>query len=347
MTTFHTIEWKNNTVVLLDQRKLPNEETYVTCRTYPEVAEAIKNMTVRGAPAIGITGAMGLALAGLSLQTHSVDIFIEELIKISDFINQTRPTAVNLSWALEKMKRLAWHEHEKKTSVTDLQKILVAEAQKMHAEDIELNKRIGKHGSALISDGSSILTHCNTGHLATAGYGTALGVIYSARDEGKKIHVFADETRPFLQGSRLTAWELTKSKVPVTLICDNMAGFLMKQGKVDLVIVGADRIAANGDTANKIGTYSVAVLAKTHNVPFYVAAPLSTIDLHTKTGDDIVIEQRSHQEVTEIQKIKIAPENITVWNPAFDVTPSELITGIITEKGIVSGDYVKGLKQLF
>lgn len=354
---FKTIEWKNNTVVMLDQRKLPTEEVYNTYSTSLEVAQAIKDMVIRGAPAIGVAGAMGLALGALEIKTENMDDFIRQLETKVEMLLKTRPTAINLQWGLERMKKIAYkccHQstiHDPRLSAGSLVEStiheLIQEAQKICIEDIQINRTMGQHGQKLLSDGDTILTHCNAGALATAGYGTALGVIYAAKEAGKKITVFADETRPFLQGSRLTAWELQKNAIPTTLITDNMAGWMMRQGKINKVIVGADRIAANGDVANKIGTYSVAILAKQHDIPFYVAAPLSTIDLKTKTGDDIPIEERDIMEVTHIKNNRLSPDGIQVKNPAFDVTPHELVAGIITEKGIVQEPYTQELKKLF
>lgn len=348
---FKTIEWNNadNTVVMIDQRKLPNEEVYFTAHNWEEMAFAIKDMVIRGAPAIGVAGAMGLALAGLEINSTDTKSFFTQLRKIADSLIAVRPTAVNLAWGVNRVYSNVQATFEKKADIDidALQQMMVRLSRLMKDEDITLNKQIGSHGQKLFVDGDKILTHCNAGALATAGYGTALGVIYAAWDAGKKIEVYADETRPFLQGARLTAWELHKNNIPTTLITDNMAGHLMKQGLITKVIVGADRIAANGDTANKIGTYSVAVLAKRHNIPFYVAAPLSTIDLKTRHGDEIVIEERPTLEVTHIQGVRISPEGIKIRNPAFDVTPSDLIAGIITEKGIVAGDFESGIKKLF
>lgn len=341
---FKTVEWKNNTVVMIDQTLLPEKEVYRRYRTYKEVAKAIKDMIVRGAPAIGVSAAMGVALGALKVKTNDTKGFFKEFDKITALMASTRPTAVNLFWAIERMKRVA--SENASLSVPALKKRLVEEAIAIHAEDIEICKLIGKHGGKLLKNGT-VLTHCNAGALATAGYGTALGVIRGAIEQGRKITVFADETRPFLQGSRLTAWELNKDKIDVTLITDNMAGYMMKKGLINAVVVGADRIAANGDVANKIGTYSVAVLAKEHGIPFYVAAPLSTIDMKIKHGDQIPIEERNSVEVTHMKGRRIAPTGIKVKNPAFDVTPSKLVTAIITEKGAVSKPYSKGLRSLF
>jgi methylthioribose-1-phosphate isomerase len=332
-----TIIWKNNTVVLIDQNALPLAEKYVACKSYKEVISAIKDLTVRGAPAIGVAAAMAAALGALKLPSLSPEKFRNKFFAICDEIAQARPTARNLFWALERMKDVV--SRTKPASQNNLVKELINEAKLVCSEDIKINRQMGKHGSGLLADGDNILTHCNAGALATAGYGTALGVIRAARDEGKKLHVYVDETRPVLQGARLTAWELKKEKIPFTLITDNMAGFLMQLGKIDKIIVGADRIAANGDTANKIGTYSLAVLARAHRIPFYVAAPLSTIDVSLKTGAAIPIEERKSEEVTTFTGVRSAPEGTKVYNPAFDVTPSRLITAIITEKGVLEKPY--------
>ncbi|HJU05490.1 MAG TPA: S-methyl-5-thioribose-1-phosphate isomerase [Nitrospiraceae bacterium] len=328
-----TVEWKDGAVRLLDQSRLPEHVEFLNCRDYQTVARAIRELRVRGAPAIGVTAAMGVALGAQSLSAESPDEFAKSVLAICDHLAATRPTAVNLFWAIERMKRILEETHG--LSVVERQRRLLEESQTIHDEDIALNKAMGRHGAALVTAGQTILTHCNAGALATAGYGTALGVIRAAWEEGKKIQVLADETRPVLQGARLTAWELMQDQIPVTLITDNMAGSLMRQGLIQLCIVGADRIAANGDVANKIGTYSVAVLAKAHGIPFYVAAPSSTIDLATPSGDQIPIEQRNPQEVTTIHgSHPIAPTGVDVLNPAFDVTPAEYITAIITERGV-------------
>jgi len=328
-----TVEWKDGAVRLLDQSKLPAVVEFLDCRDYQVVADAIRTLKVRGAPAIGVTAAMGVALGAQAVHTTDYSSFAQAVVKICDELAATRPTAVNLFWALERMKQKLASLRDQPVAV--IKRLLVDESQAILEEDINLCKRMGRHGAELIQDGQTVLTHCNAGSLATAGYGTALGVIRAAHDQGKKIKVIADETRPVLQGARLTAWELMQDHIPVTLITDNMAGSLMRQGKIQLCVVGADRIAANGDVANKIGTYSVAVLAKAHNIPFYVAAPYSTIDLKTKSGDEIPIEQRNPLEVTSIHgSHPVAPTDVTVYNPAFDVTPAELITGIITERGV-------------
>jgi methylthioribose-1-phosphate isomerase len=302
-------------------------------------------MVVRGAPAIGVAAAMGLALGASKIKANSFKAFKREFKKIAAQMKRTRPTAVNLFWAIERMTGVV--EVSEGLKVPELKKKLIREARRLHDEDIEVNRRLGRHGSRLLKKGSTVLTHCNAGALATAGYGTALGVIRGAVEAGKRIKVFADETRPFLQGSRLTAWELKQDRIDVTLITDNMSGYMMKKGLIDAVVVGADRIAANGDVANKIGTYSVALLARAHAIPFYVAAPTSTIDLKIKKGDDIPIEERSTVEVTHMQGKRVAPRGIKVKNPAFDVTPSRLVTAIITEKGVVRSPYTRGIKSLF
>lgn len=342
---FKTIEWKNNRVVMIDQRVLPDKEVYRVYSDYQGVVDAIKKMVVRGAPAIGVAGAFGVALGALKIKAKGTDEFLKKLAPICAKVASARPTAVNLSWAVERMTRTA--EGAKRLSVEALKQRLVNEARKVHAEDIIINRAIGRHGASLLKSGNTVLTHCNAGALATAGYGTALGVIRGAVERKKKIRVFADETRPFLQGSRLTAWELKKDGIEVTLITDNMAGYMMKKGLIDAVIVGADRIASNGDVANKIGTYSVAVLAREHAIPFYVAAPLSTIDINIKDGSEIPIEERSPDEVTHLKGRRIAPAGVKVKNPAFDVTPNRLVSAIITEKGVVRNPYTKSIKRLF
>src|ERR1043166_1590560 len=342
-----TVEWTNEGVRMLDQRLLPSQEVYLMLRSYEEVAEAIKKMVVRGAPAIGVSAAMGIALGASQSVGTSVADLEDDFEYICDQMAKTRPTAVNLFWAIERM-RATFRRAQATNDVEELKKILVAEALAIFEEDIAANRAIGKFGGPLIPDGATVLTHCNAGALATAGdYGTALGVIRGARDAGKKIAVIADETRPFLQGLRLTAWELAKDDIPVTVITDNMAGHVMKSGKVDAVVVGADRIAANGDTANKIGTYMVAVLAREHGVPFYVAAPLTTIDLSLASGEEIPIEERDSMEVTHIRDHQLAPDGVNVHNPAFDVTPHQFITAIITDKGVARPPFVTSLKRLF
>ncbi|MBX3320839.1 MAG: S-methyl-5-thioribose-1-phosphate isomerase [Nitrospira sp.] len=328
-----TVEWKQGAVRLLDQSKLPGAVEFLDCPDYHTVADAIRTLKVRGAPAIGVTAAMGVALGAQSISATDYPTFSRAALKICDELANTRPTAVNLFWAIERMKQKL--ESLSGEPILAIKHALLSESQAILEEDIALCRTMGRHGAELIRDGETVLTHCNAGSLATAGYGTALGVIRAAWEQGKKINVIADETRPVLQGARLTAWELMQDQIPVTLITDNMAGSLMRQGKIHLCVVGADRIAANGDVANKIGTYSVAVLAKAHNIPFYVAAPYSTIDLNTKSGDAIPIEQRNPIEVTTIHGSHlVAPTGVSVYNPAFDVTPAELITGIITERGV-------------
>jgi methylthioribose-1-phosphate isomerase len=342
-----TVEWTDEGVRMLDQRILPMEEKYLMLRSYDEVADAIKKMVVRGAPAIGISAAMGLALgAKQSVGTNIADLEYD-FDYMCEVMSQTRPTAVNLFWAIERMRACFRRAKAATTDVEEAKRQLVLEAQAIFKEDIEANRSLGRFGGELIPDGATVLTHCNAGALATAGdYGTALGVIRGAIDAGKRVAVIADETRPFLQGSRLTAWELAKDGIPVTLITDNMAGHVMKQGKVDAVVVGADRIAANGDTANKIGTYMVAVLAKQHNIPFYVAAPISTLDLTLTSGEEIPIEERDAREVTHIREHQLAPDGIEVQNFAFDVTPNELIAAIITDKGVARQPYTESLRKM-
>lgn len=342
-----TVEWTSEGVRMLDQRLLPTEEKYLMLRSYEEVADAIKKMIVRGAPAIGVSAAMGLALgANQSVGTSIADLEYDFRF-MCKVMEATRPTAVNLFWAVERMRGALAKAKTETRNVDEVRKRLTAEALAIFQEDIASNRALGKFGGELIADGATVLTHCNAGALATAGdYGTALGVIRGAIDAGKRVAVIADETRPFLQGSRLTAWELAKDNIPVTVITDNMAGHLMKQGKVDCVVVGADRIAANGDTANKIGTYMVAVLAKQHNIPFYVAAPISTVDLSTATGDGIPIEERGAKEVTHLREQRLAPEGVEVHNFAFDVTPNELIAAIITDRGVARAPYTESLHSL-
>jgi methylthioribose-1-phosphate isomerase len=330
-----TIQWTDAGVVMIDQTRLPREQAFVTCRTYQEVAEAIRSMVIRGAPAIGVAAAMGVALG---VQQDA------DFETVCSTLAETRPTAVNLFWAIDRMRRL-------KTSLNGatrdaLVRDMIEEAQRIRLEDIAICRAIGRHGEALVPDGKTVLTHCNAGALATAGYGTALGVIRAAVDAGKKIDVFADETRPFLQGARLTAWELQQDGIPTTLITDNMAGHFLRSGRIGCVVVGADRIAANGDVANKIGTYSLAVLAKENGVPFYVAAPVSTFDLTLASGDAIPIEQRAASEVTHVFGVPVAPEGIAVANPAFDVTPARYVTAIICERGVARPPFGASLKKL-
>ena len=342
-----TIEWTNDGVRMLDQRLLPTEETYLMLRSYDEVADAIRKMVVRGAPAIGVSAAMGIALGANQSVGTSVSDLEDDLGYICDVMSQTRPTAVNLFWAIERMRSTFNREKALTQDVEVLKRKLVAEALAIFDEDISSNRAIGRFGEPLIPDGATVLTHCNAGALATAGdYGTALGVIRGARDAGKRVAVIADETRPFLQGLRLTAWELAKDNIPVTVITDNMAGHVMKEGKVDAVVVGADRIAANGDTANKIGTYMVAVLAKEHNIPFYVAAPITTLDLSLGSGAEIPIDERDSTEITHIREHQLGPDGVAVHNPAFDVTPNHLITAIITDQGVARAPFQVSLKML-
>jgi methylthioribose-1-phosphate isomerase len=341
-----TVEWTKDGVSMLDQRLLPSEEKYLMLRSYDEVAEAIKKMVVRGAPAIGVSAAMGIALGANQSVGTSVADLEDDFDYICDVMGRTRPTAVNLFWAIERM-RTTFKRAKSLGDVEEIKKVLTSEAQAIFSEDIAANRSIGRHGADLIPDGATVLTHCNAGALATAGdYGTALGVIRGARDAGKRVAVIADETRPFLQGLRLTAWELAKDQIPVTVITDNMAGHIMKSGKVDAVVVGADRIAANGDTANKIGTYMVAVLAKEHSIPFYVAAPMTTLDLTLSSGEQIPIEERDPMEVTHIKEHQLAPDGIGVHNPAFDVTPHHLIAAIITDKGVARAPFEESLRAL-
>lgn len=340
-----TIAREDDAVVMVDQRKLPSREVYVRCRTAQEVARAIKSMVIRGAPAIGVAAAMGIALGTRKSKATGTQKLAAEFYRTCEQIAATRPTAVNLFWAIERMKRAFARGVEIGESVEQIQDRLDHEAQVIHDEDVASCRKLGAYGAAIVPDAARILTHCNAGALATAGYGTALGVIRGAVEAGKAVTVLADETRPFLQGARLTAWELVREGIDTTVITDNMAGAFMRQGLVNLVVVGADRIAANGDTANKIGTYTVAVLAREHDIPFYVAAPLSTIDLGTSNGDSIPIEERNAREVTHLGPSRLAPEGARVRNPAFDVTPSRFIAGIITERGILRPPYETSLAR--
>src|SRR5882724_4999341 len=339
-----TLEWTDQGVRFIDQTKLPTEEVYVNCTTHQQVADVIRNMVVRGAPAIGVAAAMGIALGVKNSKAENGTDLKKDFDQICEVIRQTRPTAVNLFWAIRRMQRK--FETLRVRPVAQIRQALVEEAQRMHAEDIAINQAMGRHGAALMPASGGVLTHCNAGALATCGYGTALGVIRAAIEQGKKIHVYADETRPFLQGSRLTAWELMKDGIPTTVISDNMAGAMMKQGKIGAIVVGADRIAANGDVANKIGTYTVAVLAKEHGIPFYVAAPISTVDLDTPDGSKIPIEQRNPREVTHIAGRQMVPDGVEIENPAFDVTPAKYVTAIITERGIARAPYTESLHRL-
>jgi methylthioribose-1-phosphate isomerase len=342
-----TIDLQDDVIVMVDQRKLPAQEIYVRCRTAPEVAKAIRTMVIRGAPAIGVAAGMGIALGMRRSTAKGTNQFAVEFQKLCDLMAATRPTAVNLFWAIDRMKRAFAAGAQAGESPEEISKRLDREAQAIHDEDVANCRAMGGHGAAMVPDGARVLTHCNAGALATAGYGSALGVIRAAVEQGKKIAVFADETRPFLQGARLTAWELVRDGIETTVITESMAGPLMRAGEIDIVVVGADRIAANGDTANKIGTYTVAVLAHEHNIPFYVAAPLSTIDLSTAEGDRIPIEERDEREVSHLGASRLTPIGALIRNPAFDVTPFRYITGIITERGILRPPYSESLKQAF
>jgi methylthioribose-1-phosphate isomerase len=338
-----TVKWNGDSVTILDQRLLPLKEEYHTYTEYHDIAEAITSMETRGAPAIGITAGMGIALGAEKTVKKDIAEFKEEMKRIFDCFAATRPTAVNLFWTINRMKKILEDSGSIEEAVLKLEK----EALLILEEDIAANRQMGKNGSKFIQDGDIIMTHCNAGALATGGYGTALGVIRAAVEEGKKIEVFACETRPYLQGARLTTWELLQDNIPVTLITDNMSGYFMKNGTIKKIIVGADRIAKNGDTANKIGTYTHSVLAKEHGIPFYIAAPVSTLDPQTETGNDIVIEYRNIEEVAFIKNVQIAPEGIRIINPSFDVTPAENITAIITEKGVIENPAGKGIMELF
>jgi len=336
-----TIEWTDAGVVMIDQRRLPLEEQYITCRTYEEVADAIRTMVIRGAPAIGVAAAMGVALGVQQADPADLDHAFDVICRT---LAATRPTAVNLFWGIERMQRL--YAALRDRPIAEIRARMLEEAAIVKQEDIAINREIGRHGAGLVPDGKTVLTHCNAGALATAGYGTALGVIRAAVEAGKRIDVFADETRPFLQGARLTVWELLQDSIPTTLITDNMAGHFLRSGRIGCVVVGADRIAANGDVANKVGTYSVAVLAKENGVPFYVAAPISTLDLKLESGDHIPIEQRPSTEVTTLFGKRVAPEGTAVENPAFDVTPNKYVTAIITEHGVARAPYTESLARL-
>jgi len=341
-----TLTWTPEGVRFIDQTKLPLEESYVLATTYEQVADVIVTMVVRGAPAIGVSAAYGIALGVLRTSYSSVEDFAPEFDKICARLAGTRPTAVNLFWAIDRMKKLFWLLAGSGSTLDEIKQRLLAEAHAMYIEDIEACKAMGAHGAELLPDEGGVLTHCNAGALATCGYGTALGVIRAAVERGKNIHVYADETRPFLQGARLTAWELMADGIPTTVICDNMAASLMRAGKINAVVVGADRIAANGDTANKIGTYNVAILAKEHGIPFYVAAPWSTIDLATATGEAIPIEERPHVEVTHHAGKQLTPNGVGICNPAFDVTPARYIAAIITERGVLKAPYSESLREM-
>ncbi|MDW8364817.1 MAG: S-methyl-5-thioribose-1-phosphate isomerase [Abditibacteriales bacterium] len=343
-TQVKTIQWHNGIVRMIDQTRLPHELVFCDCENHHQVAEAIKTLKIRGAPAIGVAAAFGLALCAHRSSAQTTQELLNELRAAEEELARTRPTAVNLFWALRRMMNVA--QASSLQSVAALKAVLLEEAQAICDEDVAMCRAIGQHGAALLPPQANVLTHCNAGALATAGYGTALGVIRAAVASGKKVHVFADETRPVLQGARLTAWELLQDGIPTTLLTDNMAAQLMRQGQVDAVIVGADRIAANGDVANKIGTYGLAVLARYHQIPFYVAAPFSTIDLSLSSGADIPIEERSPQEVLCVGAQPIAPVGIRVINPAFDVTPHDLVTAIITERGVVKPPYEENLRRV-
>jgi len=336
--------WKNNTLNILDQVKLPHGVEYIQAKDVDTVAEAICCLSVRGAPAIGAAAAYGLVLGALSINTKDTNIFLKELKQIKDKLLSTRPTAVNLKWALERLMSIA--KQNVNLQIDDIKEMLLDEANRIFNKDVEVNQKIGEYGCELVPDNVIILTHCNAGALATAGFGTALGVVRAAHYKNKKVHVYSCETRPLLQGARLTTWEMLEEGIPITLITDNMAGYLMVRKKVDLVIVGADRIALNGDVANKIGTYSLSVLAKEHKIPFYVAAPVSTIDFELESGEQIPIEERAKEEVTHIKGMSIAPEGIDVWNPAFDVTPATLVDAIITEQGIMRKPYKENFEKI-
>ena len=341
------VKWADDHVLMLDQRLLPTEEKWLELKTYSDVADGIRDMVVRGAPAIGVSCAYGIALGAKNFVGTNVDDLEEEIDYICEVLGKTRPTAVNLFWAIERMKRFFQKAKADGKNVTEIKEILIQEAKDIHEEDIESQRLIAQFGGALLENDSNVLTHCNAGALATGGvWGTALGVIRGAVDQGKKVSVFADETRPYLQGARLTAWELLKDDIPVTLITDNQSGHVMKKGMIQAVVVGSDRIAANGDVANKIGTYMVAVLAKQHGIPFYVAAPMSTVDFNCPTGDDIPIEERDVREVTHVKDIQLAPDGINVGNFAFDVTPNEMVDAIITEKGVARKPYTESLAKM-
>lgn len=338
-----TIEWSSGKIRMIDQTRLPGELVHLEIDDLDVLAEAIKSLRIRGAPAIGIAAAFGMVIGTQNFEGNDPSTFLEKVKETAEFLNATRPTAVNLSWATARLRKVA--EVARESSVSETKDLLFQEAMTIWEDDRAICRRLGKHGAELLQDGFNVLTHCNTGALATADYGTALGVIFAANESGKKVHVYADETRPLLQGARLNTWELINEGIDVTLITDNTAAFVMQQKKIDCAIVGADRIAANGDTANKIGTYSVAVLAEKHGVPFYVAAPYSTIDFHIKNGQAIPIEERAAEEVTEGFGRRTAPPNTNVYNPAFDLTPNELISAIITEEGVIRAPYEINLKK--
>ena len=335
-----TIEWKDDRVILLDQRLLPHKEVYRVCRDYQEVAAAIREMVIRGAPAIGVAAAMGTALGALTVPDK---IFDREFEKIVSTLGKTRPTAVNLFWALQRMREV--YSRHRSSGIASVRRALKDEALTIYREDIAANKQLGRYGATLLRNAKQIMTHCNAGALATAGYGTALGVIRALKESGHQFEVYVNETRPFLQGARLTAWELKKEKIPATLVTDNMAGYLMQKGKIDAVVVGCDRVAANGDVANKIGTYTIAVLAKRHNIPFYVAGPTSSIDINCASGKDIPIEQRDPKEVSHIFGKPLAPKGTKVFNPAFDVTAQDLVSAFITERGVINPPYQQNIRS--
>jgi len=342
------VKWSDEGVLMLDQRLLPTEEKWLTLKSFTEVAEGIRDMVVRGAPAIGVSAAYGIALGVKNFVGTNVADLEEEFEYIADVMGKTRPTAVNLFWAIDRMRRVFNHAKTEGKSISEIKQILITDAKNIHDEDIESQRLIAEYGGALLNNNSTVLTHCNAGALATGGvWGTALGVIRGAINQGKTIAVIADETRPYLQGARLTAWELQQDNIPVTLITDSMSGHLMKKGRVQAVVVGSDRIAANGDVANKIGTYMVAVLARRHDIPFYVAAPLSTVDLNCSSGEEIPIEERNIREITHVNDFQLAPDGISVNNYAFDVTPNDLVSAIITEKGIARAPYTESLKKMF
>lgn len=342
--TFSILDWQDGQVVLLDQRQLPEKETYLHCADLDTLIEAIRNLSVRGAPAIGVAAGFGVALAAKASRATNYDTFVSDIENASHQLFQSRPTAVNLAWALERLQNFI--RNHQNLPLDELRLQILSEAIRIKEEDIAANRRLGQFGQSLLEDGDSVLTHCNAGALATAGYGTALGVIYAAREAGKNISVFADETRPVLQGARLSSWELVRNGVPVTVIADSMAGHVMAKGLVKKVIVGADRIAANGDTANKIGTYALAILARHHGLPFYVAAPFSSVDLKMPTGEKIPIEERDGEELRQFNGKKTVADTAKVLNPAFDVTPHELISAIITDEGIAKAPFDKSLSQL-
>ncbi|MDQ3636249.1 MAG: S-methyl-5-thioribose-1-phosphate isomerase [Acidobacteriota bacterium] len=341
------VRWTDKSVEMLDQRLLPTKEKWLKLKTYKDVADGIRDMVIRGAPAIGVSCAYGIALGAKNFVGTNVDDLEEELDYVCDVLSKTRPTAINLFWAIDRMKSTFQKAKDNGKNVSEIKQILIQDAKDIHEEDIEAQRLIAQFGGELLENDSNVLTHCNAGALATGGvWGTALGVIRGAVDQGKSVMVYADETRPYLQGARLTAWELLQDKIPVTLITDNQSGHIMKKGMIQAVVVGSDRIAANGDVANKIGTYMVAVLAKEHNIPFYVAAPMSTVDFECATGDDIPIEERDIREVTHIKDIQLAPEGIEVGNYAFDVTPNKFVDAIITEKGVARKPYTESLAKM-